>query len=72
RVMRALPQNHDSNAVYVPFPEGLETLVRLVESGEICRFGTSGASDEKTQAEEAAGMGCRRIFRDGKVILLNE
>lgn len=72
RVMRALPQNHDSNAVYVPFPEGLETLVHLVETGEICRFGTSGASDEKTQAEEAAGMGCRRIFRDGKVILLNE
>ena len=72
RVMRALPQRQDINAVYVPFSAGLETVVRLVEAGEICRFGTLNASDSKTRKEEAAAMGCRRIFHDGDVILLNE
>jgi len=72
RVMRALPQRKDSDAVYVPFAAGLETLVRLVDAGETCRFGTVSASDSKAEAKEAAAMNCRRIFRDGNIILLNE
>lgn len=72
RVMRALPQSRESMAVYVPHAAGLKTLVRLVEEGETCRFGTSEAGDDNARTEEAKAMSCRRIYRDGKVILLDE
>jgi ATP phosphoribosyltransferase regulatory subunit len=72
RVMRALPENQDKGAIYVPFAAGLETLVRLVEAGEICRFGTSDAHDDHAQEGEARAMSCRQIYRDGGVILLDE
>ena len=63
RILRALQPQSGVSPLYIPHDAGLDVLVAMMRQGEICRYGSADAKDQKA---EAKALGCTHILMDGQ------
>ena len=51
RILRALQPQSGASPLYIPYDAGLDVLVSMIRQGEICRYGSADAKDQKAEAE---------------------